>query len=76
MTAEIVGQTDRETTLKARGTVDGQTTVGARLILERYNLVDECPDRAPTDETVKQEMRDLFALLWQPDGKRAESPTT
>ena len=74
--AEIAGQTERETRLKARGTVDGRPTVGARLVLERYNLVDEDPHRAPTDEAVKKEMRALFALLWQPDGDRAESSTT
>ena len=73
VTAEIVGQTDRETTFKARGAVNGRTTVGARLVLERYNLGDEDPARVSTDETVKQEMRALFALLWQPNGQRPES---
>ena len=73
--AEIVGQTERETTLKARGTVDDRPTVSARLVLERYNLADEHPDRAATDKAVKKKMRALFALLWQPDGERAESST-
>ncbi len=76
VTAEIAGQTDRETTLKARGAIDGSTIVGARLVLERYNLVDKHPERASADETVKQEMRSLFALLWQPGAVRAESSTT
>lgn len=76
VTAEIVSQTDRETTLKARGTVDGRATVGAKVVLKRYNLADEHPDRASTDDTVKREMRALFALLWQPDGQGAEPSTT
>ena len=76
VTAEIAGQTDRETTLKARGAIDGSTIVGARLVLERYNLVDKHPERASADERVKQEMRSLFALLWQPGAVRAESSTT
>jgi 3-hydroxyacyl-[acyl-carrier-protein] dehydratase len=65
VTAEIVEQTDRETTLKVRGSVDGRTTVGARLVLERYNLADTRPEQAPTDALVRQQMRNLFALLWR-----------
>jgi 3-hydroxyacyl-[acyl-carrier-protein] dehydratase len=76
VTAEIVKQTDRETTLKTRGTVDGRSTVASRLVLERYNLGNDGPDRGLADNTVKQEMRDLFALLWQPTGERVESSTT
>lgn len=68
VSAEITKQDERETKLKARGTVDGRTTVSARLVLERYNLADEDPDQATTDDYVKQQMRELFALLWQPGG--------
>jgi 3-hydroxyacyl-[acyl-carrier-protein] dehydratase len=74
--AEIAGQTERETTLKSRGAVDGQSTVGAKLVLERYNLADERPDRAPTDDLVKEQMRAMFALLWQPGRERAGSSPT
>jgi 3-hydroxyacyl-[acyl-carrier-protein] dehydratase len=73
---EMADQTERETKLKARGTVEDRPTVGARLVLERYNLVDEHPDRATTDKAIKKQMRALFALLWQPNGGRAKSPTT
>lgn len=76
VTAEIVSHAEGETTLKARGAVDGRTTVKARLVLARYNLVDEHPDRAATDALVKRNLRALFALLWQPAGKAAESSTT
>lgn len=69
LTVEIVGQTERETSVKVRGAVDGRTTVGARLVLERFNLGDEQPALAATDESLKQEMRTQFALLCQSGGE-------
>jgi len=71
VSAEIIGQTERETTLKARGVVDGRTTVSARLVLERYNLSDTRPDQASTDDLVKQHMRQLFHLLSRANGRAA-----
>jgi len=73
VTAQIVSQTDRETVLKAQGTVNGQSTVGGRIILERYNLAESNPAHANTDDLVRQQMRELFALLWRPEGHVAES---
>ncbi len=67
VTVEIVDRTDRETTLKARGTVDGRTTVRARLVLRQYNLAEQAPGRAVTDESLKRELRSQFDLLWRPD---------
>jgi 3-hydroxyacyl-[acyl-carrier-protein] dehydratase len=75
VTAEIVEQTDRETTLKVRGCVDGRTTVGARLILERYNLAETRPEQASTDELVRQQMRNTFAVLWR-GGPNQTKPRT
>ncbi len=66
VTAEITSHSDRETTLKTRGSVDGRTTVGARLILERYNLQDEDPRQAATDAEIIRQMRSLLAILWKP----------
>jgi 3-hydroxyacyl-[acyl-carrier-protein] dehydratase len=76
VTAEILSQTDRETTIKARGMVDGRITVTGRLVLERYDLAETHPEQAATDGLVKQEMRDLFALLYPPNGSngRAAGP--
>ena len=76
VTAEILEQTDRETTLKVRGSVDGRTTVGARLVLERYNLADTRPEHAPTDALVRQQMRNLFALLWRGGAANQPKPRT
>jgi 3-hydroxyacyl-[acyl-carrier-protein] dehydratase len=66
VTAEIVSQSATETKVKAQGTVDGRTTVSGRLVLERYNLADRNPSDVVADETVLQEMRSLFAVLYQP----------
>jgi hypothetical protein len=59
--------------LKARGVVDGETTVRAQLVLERYNLAEKNPRAAPTHELVRRAMRGLFALLWHPQAERAAS---
>ena len=67
VTAEIVKQEERLTTVKAHGKVGGVTTVKARLILERYNLADEDPARKLTDEVVVRKLQELFALLWRPE---------
>ncbi len=73
VTAEIVKQTDGETTLKASGSVEGRTTVSGRLVLQRYNLADREPSLAASDEVVRREMRELFALLWRPNGEGTKS---
>jgi 3-hydroxyacyl-[acyl-carrier-protein] dehydratase len=66
VTAEIVEQDERQTTLKTRATVDGKAVVSARLVLERYNLRDERPELQIADDVVKQKMRELFAVLSRP----------
>jgi 3-hydroxyacyl-[acyl-carrier-protein] dehydratase len=72
VTAEIVSQTEGETHLKARGEVDGRTTVSARLVLARYNLSDSRPEQAATDELVRQQMRQMYQLLARPNGPARE----
>jgi 3-hydroxyacyl-[acyl-carrier-protein] dehydratase len=69
VTAEIVSQTDHETVVKARGMVDDRLTVGARLVLARYNLADASPNESVADQVVRSQMRELFRLLWQADGQ-------
>ena len=66
LTARIVKQDDRETTVKARGTVDGQVSVSATLVLGRYNLADEDPRLAEIDRSVIDEMHKAFAMIYQP----------
>jgi len=63
---QIIDHGEQETKLKARGTVDGRTAVSGRLVLRRYNLADDNQSRAATDESLRTEMREQFALLYQP----------
>jgi 3-hydroxyacyl-[acyl-carrier-protein] dehydratase len=66
VTAEIVGQDEHETRLKAMGRVDGQMTVSARLVLRRYNLADADPSRVQTDRALVEHLRNEFQLLCPP----------
>jgi 3-hydroxyacyl-[acyl-carrier-protein] dehydratase len=65
--AEIDKQNERQTVVKARGSVDGKTTVSGRLVMERYNIPDSRPGHELANEQVRREMRELFALLWRPE---------
>jgi 3-hydroxyacyl-[acyl-carrier-protein] dehydratase len=67
VTADIVTAGEGQTELKAKGTVDGRIIVSGRLTLASYNLADTRPDHAGTDETLVKDLRELFALLYQPD---------
>ncbi len=66
VTAEIVAMSAAETRLKAQGTVDGRLTVGARLVLWRYNLADRNPSEADLDRATIAELRSQFQRLVQP----------
>lgn len=60
VTAQILKQDERTTTLKTQGTVDGQDAVSARLILERFNLTERDPDRAATDRYARRQFREAY----------------
>jgi len=67
VSADITQLGDREVKLKAQGTIDGESAVAARLVLQRYNLADEPgggEGKQVIDSLVKQQMRSLFALLY------------
>ncbi len=70
VTAEIIKQDETTTTMKAQGTVNGAVAVSARLVLERFNLADRFPERSATDPYTRRELRELFALLYQPTTPR------
>lgn len=61
--AEITKQDGRLTTLKARGLVDDQPTVSARLVLERYNLAEADPHRAAVDAHLVEQLRQSLRQL-------------
>lgn len=63
VTAEIVSQKSRETTVKARGMIDGQTTLQGRLVLERFNLAETRPEHSATDATLIRDFRKSLARL-------------
>jgi len=76
VTAEVLSQTERETKLKAFGRINGQLTVSARLVLQRYNLADTHPARAHSDRVIKREMRALLSLLYRPGAAAERQPAS
>ncbi len=75
VTAEIMQMTERETKLKAQGVVDGRLTVGARLVLTRYNLAERNPKDADLDRTTVEELRKRFALIYPQGRTLAQTPS-
>jgi 3-hydroxyacyl-[acyl-carrier-protein] dehydratase len=71
VSAEIVKVGEGETRLKAHGMVDGRIIVSARLTLQHHNLADARPWYEWNDQEIVQNLRNQFALLYQP---RAEVP--
>ena len=64
--SEIVQEEKNLVTLKAEGTVEGQSNLKAKLILCRYNLSDTDPSQILTDTKVTAEMRERFKNLYRP----------
>jgi 3-hydroxyacyl-[acyl-carrier-protein] dehydratase len=67
VTAEIIKQDERLTTLKAQGTIDGNVAVNGRLVLERFNLAERYPKRATTDPYLKDDLRGVLKKLMTND---------
>ena len=67
---------DSECVLKGAGSVDGNSTVNARLTLHQFNLADETPDLKPSDDLRIDKMRALFEQICPPElrpSRQAES---
>jgi 3-hydroxyacyl-[acyl-carrier-protein] dehydratase len=60
VTAEIKKQDGPRTTLVTRGTVDGNSVVSARLVLEAFQLGDRYPHRAATQNYLMRNLRQQF----------------
>jgi 3-hydroxyacyl-[acyl-carrier-protein] dehydratase len=73
VSAEIIGQTERETKLKVQGTVDGKLNVSARLVMVRYNLAEQNPVCASADSHVIRQMREQFDVLYRPQPTAAQA---
>jgi 3-hydroxyacyl-[acyl-carrier-protein] dehydratase len=67
---------ERLWTFKASGSVDGTGTINARLTLEQFNIAEQNPNLARSDEMRIEKMKNLFATLWpaaaKPVDDRAE----
>jgi len=63
VSAEILKQDETTTTLKAQGTIDGGVAVTARLILEKFNVADRCPQRLGADPYLRDELRQVLSRL-------------
>jgi 3-hydroxyacyl-[acyl-carrier-protein] dehydratase len=57
---------ERTYTFKASGTVDGASTISARITLEQFNLADRNPELRASDEQRVRKLRELFGCLWRP----------
>jgi len=66
VTAEILKQDGRLTTLKTQGTIDGNVAVNGRLVLDRFNLAERYPNRRNTDPYLRAEMRQVLKQLLAP----------
>jgi 3-hydroxyacyl-[acyl-carrier-protein] dehydratase len=71
VTAELMKQDGPLVTLKTSGTVDGETAVSARLILERSHVASHCPQRATTDPYTRKRMQEFYDELYQPANAQA-----
>src|SRR5437588_7953353 len=63
VSAEIVEDNGTLATFKGKGEVEGQATVTAQLILERYNLRDRNPNLKATDEQIVSHLRGVHAVI-------------
>jgi len=68
VTADIKKEDGGRTTLMARGAVDGQSVLSARLIVERFTLSERYPERAATDPYLRGKVRKEFECLMSPSG--------
>ena len=67
ITSVIHRRDPRRYVFKAAGTVDGNSTVSARLTMEQFNLSEREASLAGIDRKLTGEMQELFALLWKPE---------
>lgn len=61
---EVQNSQGNEWTFKGSGSVDGTSTVSAKLTLERFNLAERNPDMTASDQYRTRKARELFAQLW------------
>jgi 3-hydroxyacyl-[acyl-carrier-protein] dehydratase len=68
--AEIVKEDENLTSFKAQGWVGQTLAVTGGLVLERLNIGDKEPHLRAWDSLARAEMRQRFALLYQPNSTK------
>jgi len=63
VTVDIKKRDGDRTTLMARGTVDGEVVVSARLVVEAFNLAQRYPLRADVENYMRRMVRQQFARV-------------
>lgn len=66
VSSQILKQDAQTTTFKAEGTVNGNTAVSARLILERFHICDRYASRQNVDPYCVHELQKTFLKLTTP----------
>jgi 3-hydroxyacyl-[acyl-carrier-protein] dehydratase len=61
--AEVTKSSAHETEFRAKGTVEGVSTVSGRITLQGYNLRDRDPGLRPIDDDIVAALRKQFWLL-------------
>lgn len=65
VTAEIVKHGTEETSVKAKGGVEGRTIVSAKLVLKHYSLAERSPDFAQVDLSLRAELLRQYRNLYR-----------
>lgn len=63
VTVQVLEQDQTTTRVKASGSVGDNTSLTARLVLERFNMADRSPHGDAIDARVRAEMRRQWAIL-------------
>lgn len=48
------------------GTIDGESAVSARLVLDAFNLADRNPAMSESDDLRRRTSREIFSQIWTP----------
>src|SRR5207245_9661306 len=63
VTAEMTGRNGKLASFKAKGEIEANLTISARVTLETYNLRDQDPGLESTDQKLIAHFRELYRLL-------------
>lgn len=64
---ELIKKEERLATFKVEGTVEGKSSISGRIVLERYNLVDNDPHHEETDARLRSYLRKVQKGIVKPE---------